>query len=847
MKALKEEAQINPPKQAVSVVYEEKGGMMGAQCLGELPRNRDQVSNMRRSVNPNLPICSSKGLRDPLFMVMEQCKLCESGDKFVRVVTASPEPMCLLATDQQLNDLVRFATNPNKFCVLSIDPTFSLGDFSVTCIAYRYLLVTDARTGESPIMLGPMLVHQRKQYATYHFFASALVGITPKLANILAFGTDGEEAVVKAFKQQFPFAIHLRCFRHMKQDIQRKLSVDMGFPPDSVTTIIAHIFGRKDGPTFFEGLVDANSEDEFDDKLRSLESNWAKFEDSRAKKSDGKITFHAWFCKYHSEEIKSTMIRSICEAAGLSDPPSEFCTNDSEAINSALKQFLAFKKSDWPVFNEKMRKFVCSQQEEVGKTIIGLGQYSLREEYQHFSVTPSRWFTALSDDQKKNAQIKLQQVSVDDKQAFSFDLADNNIISDDNIDDCDLSTDKNKQLEDNEQQQSYCSVLPVDLSKASQITGLPTLLLRQMWSKAADLLSSPNHIMPAPGCSKMARMVASSSQTKPHFVKYTDDGRFECDESCPAFLQRFICSHTVAAAENNELLLVFLENYRKYAKTPKGSRSVTPNYTQLSMVKLPRRTAGRKGSKAPKKKSIARRKVVPSEQRQPLRVEDLDEPTTASTSAESGAAPGSSTEPPMTSSPSLTVITTSSGNWNWNWDGVPSLHNMSPPYFPPSLPPSYPPPSYPAFYPPPMPYHSPLMDISNCYPYPYRAPGTGSTSKPNHASPSREPFSVKLLNGRIKVCAGCKGPHMKDSNNALLPPPHDICIGHCEPLSFINPHTGLESSKMGNAYYHVSLMCIRKKHPDFTPSQLVCSDEVKVMLMAVHFQFLWDNLRFSIH
>ena len=37
-------------------------------------------------------------------------------------------------------------------------------------------------------------------------------------------------------------------------------------------------------------------------------------------------------------------------AAGLGDPPSEFCTNDSEAINSALKQFLGFKKSDWPVF-----------------------------------------------------------------------------------------------------------------------------------------------------------------------------------------------------------------------------------------------------------------------------------------------------------------------------------------------------------------------------------------------------------------------------------------------------------------------------------------------------------------
>ena len=558
MNALKEEAQIHPPNQAVNVVYEEKGGMMGAKSLGELPRNRDQVSNIRRSISSNLPICSSKGVRDPLFMVMEQCKLCESGDKFVRVVTASPEPMCVLATDQQLNDLVRFATNPNKFCVLSIDPTFSLGDFSVTCIAYRNLLVIDSRTSESPIMLGPMLVHQRKLYATYYFFASSLIGINPKLTNVLAFGTDGEEAVVKAFKQQFPFAVHLRCSRHMKQDIQKKLSVDMGFPSDTVSKIIAHIFGQKSGPTFFEGLVDTNSEDEFDSKLQSLEPIWAEFENLRSKKPDNKITFYAWFCKYHAEEIKSTMIRSVREAAGLGDPPSEFCTNDSEAINSALKQFLAFKKSDWPIFNEKMRKFVSSQEEEVCKSIICLGQYSLKEEYQHLSVVPSRWFTSLSDNQKKDAQRKFQQASVDDRQKFSseqnflavddkqnfssvddgedfdtgedfsFDPIDN--VSDDH---CDL-TQEDKPAEDNSQ---HGYVLPVDITKASQITGLPTLILRQIWSKAADLLSASNHVMPAPGCSKMARMVASSSQAKPHFVTNTDDGRFECDESCPAFRQ----------------------------------------------------------------------------------------------------------------------------------------------------------------------------------------------------------------------------------------------------------------------------------------------------------------------
>ena len=222
MAMIKQESKNGGPKDTVCKVYNKQGGMMGAKSLGELPRNRAQVANMRRSNDTTASLCSKKSLRDPLFMVMEQCKLQDGKDKFVRTVTACPESMCLLATDQQLNDLVRFCTNPNEFCVLSIDPIFSLGDFSVTCITYRSILVTDMRTGQSPIMLGPLFIHQSKSYEVYNFFASALTGITPSLARILAFGTDWEQALVKAFKQQFCFALHLRCFRHMRQDIQRK-------------------------------------------------------------------------------------------------------------------------------------------------------------------------------------------------------------------------------------------------------------------------------------------------------------------------------------------------------------------------------------------------------------------------------------------------------------------------------------------------------------------------------------------------------------------------------------------------------------------------------------------------
>ena len=202
-------------------------------------------------------MCSNKGLNDPLFLVMEQSKLC--GDNFVRIVTASPEPMCILSTDQQLRDLQRFSTNADHFSVVCIDPTFSLGDFSVTCITYRHLLIKDRRTGESPIMLGSILVHQRKLFETYHFFASSLISLAPSLDHLLAFGTDGEEALQSAFNKRFKFAIQLRCFRHVRQNIRRKLTSDMGVEESKAAEILSHIFGKKSGANFYEGLVDAES------------------------------------------------------------------------------------------------------------------------------------------------------------------------------------------------------------------------------------------------------------------------------------------------------------------------------------------------------------------------------------------------------------------------------------------------------------------------------------------------------------------------------------------------------------------------------------------------------------
>ena len=147
---------------------------------------------------------------DALFIVMLICKKNDGGrrdNSFVQMVTGAPEPMTVLAYDWSLDNIQRFCTQP-QCIVLTVDPTFNLGDFDVTVTTYRHLLLKNA-DGCNPVMLGPVFVHQRKRFETYHFFASSLTGLKPSLTDIRAFGTDGEKALSSAFQTVFRQAVHL--------------------------------------------------------------------------------------------------------------------------------------------------------------------------------------------------------------------------------------------------------------------------------------------------------------------------------------------------------------------------------------------------------------------------------------------------------------------------------------------------------------------------------------------------------------------------------------------------------------------------------------------------------------
>ena len=310
---------------------------MRAKLSCDLPRDRRQIYNFKSANKVKLEsqsMTSGVPRSDTLAHVMSQCKETSSGsDAFIRSVEAAPEPMCVLATNQQLSDLQRFCTD-SPSSVLSVDPTFNLGPFYVTPTTYHNLLVkTDE--GNHPIVLGPILIHQTKTFQPFHYFASTLIRLNPELIKLKAFGTDGESELIKAFQLCFPQATHLRCTNHLRQNIKDKLR-SLGVPQSVFSEFLADIFGVQKGSNFEAGLIDADSETSFTAALEHLKHRWNNLERSCISHCSNP-QFHSWFLKYKASDIKECVLPVVRVKAGL-DPTQKFTTNISELINQSCDQ-----------------------------------------------------------------------------------------------------------------------------------------------------------------------------------------------------------------------------------------------------------------------------------------------------------------------------------------------------------------------------------------------------------------------------------------------------------------------------------------------------------------------------
>ena len=124
----------------------------------------------------------------------------------------------IAAFNRQLNDMEKFCTNENEFGIMTIDSTFSLGDFDVTVSTYRHLHLLCKRSSEHPVFIGPVMIHYKRSFPSYLFFASNLIGHCPGLSNFQRFRTNGEEAPLsKRFLMQHICCVHYILDTILKQ------------------------------------------------------------------------------------------------------------------------------------------------------------------------------------------------------------------------------------------------------------------------------------------------------------------------------------------------------------------------------------------------------------------------------------------------------------------------------------------------------------------------------------------------------------------------------------------------------------------------------------------------------
>ena len=121
-------------------------------------------------------------------------------ESFVRKLTIEKENTAIVnASEEQLNNLLKFSTSEIDICTVQIDPT-CLGPYECTPISYRNVMMKGKRTGKSPLGLGPVLIHYRKDQNTYSSFLQSLIDLKPALQGMLSTGTDGEQALVNAIQ-----------------------------------------------------------------------------------------------------------------------------------------------------------------------------------------------------------------------------------------------------------------------------------------------------------------------------------------------------------------------------------------------------------------------------------------------------------------------------------------------------------------------------------------------------------------------------------------------------------------------------------------------------------------------
>ena len=287
-------------------------------------------------------------------------------------------PCLILYTEDQLTDLKTLCCSGQS--ILGIDKTFNLCDFHVTATCYKQVRVAKERSGEPPIFLGPIFVHDNSDFESYsNFFNHLRTKLRDTDKTKLVLGSDEELAIVNAITLAFPESTHLLCKRHLCQNTKQKLIDDSVDKADRQKNL---------GMIFHEdGLIDANDSICFD----------AKSEEIEKVSKDLSSKFHRYFQNKLKKNLQERVHQPI--VSGVIDKP--WTNNNSESLNHVLKQAIDWKSKPLLDLITILATLIETQFKDLRKSLVGVGEYKLSETHAHFSVSRTMWVSKTNEERDR--------------------------------------------------------------------------------------------------------------------------------------------------------------------------------------------------------------------------------------------------------------------------------------------------------------------------------------------------------------------------------------------------------------------------------------------------------------